>query len=159
MCLHGKLKKTAAVPQLPRKTAVCRRFFVCHFSSNLKILNHLLPTYYFSKKIPLVFAFDTILKKFKTKFFPFKTSHFPSPPLLSLVVSEILRKNKNLTSLHYKISWYQYNDLLVYENYQGPPKGKQVKSENKDDNSELKKFRDNCKIVFLFPDLDSKKVM
>jgi len=41
---------------------------------------------------------------------------------------------------------------------EGPPKGKQVKSENKDDNRELKKFRDNCKIVFLFPDLDSKKL-
>ena len=47
---------------------------------------------------------------------------------------------------------------LIHLNIQGPPKGKQVKSESKDDNRELKKFRDNCKIVFLFPDLDSKKV-
>eukprot|EP00088_Acartia_fossae_P033241 TRINITY_DN34007_c0_g1_i1.p1 TRINITY_DN34007_c0_g1~~TRINITY_DN34007_c0_g1_i1.p1 ORF type:complete len:128 (-),score=25.52 TRINITY_DN34007_c0_g1_i1:38-421(-) len=40
----------------------------------------------------------------------------------------------------------------------GNSKRDSKKSGSLDDNIELQKFKDNCKIVFLFPDLDSKKL-
>ncbi len=42
------------------ETAIYRRRFFCHFSLNQTFLNHLRPSYFFSKKnYPNIFAFDT----------------------------------------------------------------------------------------------------
>ena len=57
-------KKTAAVPPLPPKIAICRQNFFLPFLAELDNSESFETNFFFPKKIPLDLAFDTFLKTF-----------------------------------------------------------------------------------------------